>query len=199
MMEHSMLRANSSSRQRSLREKGMTLIELMIAMTVLTVGLAGLLALITTAIANNSRAKMDTGGTLVAQLVIETISAKRPQAGLMTVTVQDCAGANWIIDTTDAAAPGAGAQLNANNGIDFVGQAYAAAPANYKMQYRSCGPNGTQVTYDVRWNIRTLNGFSKIVTVSARPTGATNADNTAVSTRFFQQPVTLRSIAVAGN
>lgn len=196
-----MLRVKGKNKRRG--DRGMTLIELMISLVVLTVGMAGMLALILTAIANNNKAKMDTGGTLVAQMVIETVAAQ-PNATL--IPIQDCSGANLQINTAGAAAPGAGAQLTGAGAIDFAGQTYAAAPASYKMQYVACGAGGMQTTYDVRWNVLTMPtpvaGVAspyKVVTVSARPIGATNADGTAAAARFFQPPATLRTIAVASN
>lgn len=178
-------------------ERGMSMIELIIAMVVLAIGILALLALITLAMKNNNRTKMDTGGNMVAQMVIETISAQWDPAQLLTIT--DCNNTQWIVSGQDAAAPGAGATLNASGGIDFPGQLFGAVPDRYRMLYVECGPNGQRMTYDVRWNIRTLDGYSRIVTVSARPAGAAGADNTAEAVRMFQVPVTLRTIAVEGN
>lgn len=172
--------------------QGMSMIELMIALTVMVVGMAAMLVLIMTAIMNNNRAKQDTGGTMAAQLVMETITAQQQDA---IVPIADCAGNVLPVSTTGTVA-GVGAQLNANGNIDFAAQTNAAVPANYKMQYRSCGPAGTQTIYDVRWNVRTLDQFSKLVTVSARPIAAQNAGANA---SLFAPPVTLKSIAVRGN
>lgn len=176
--------------------RGMSLIELMIAMVILVVGMTAILGLIITAMTNNNRVKQDTGGTLVAQMVIETITAQ-PANGNVTIT--DCGGNNWVISTTGGAGGGLGAQLTATGTVNFAGQTYAVVPNNYKMQYRSCGAAGTQTTYDVRWNVQTIDQFSKMVTVSARPSGAQGTDNTAAGMRMFERPVTLRTIAVLGN
>jgi Tfp pilus assembly protein PilV len=172
------------------------MVELLISMVILIVGMAAILGLIITAISNNSRTKQDTGGTLAAQMVLETIAA---QPAAATVNITDCTNTAKPIATAAAASPGAGASLNAAGGIDFLGQDYASAPANYKMQYTSCGTASTRITYDVRWNITTINAFSKLVTVSARPARAEIVGNNATGNRLFQQPVTLKTIAVTGN
>jgi type IV pilus modification protein PilV len=177
------------------KDRGMTMVELMVALTVLAIGVLAVLALITLAMRNNGRTKMDTSGTMVAQMVIETISAQSNPAQALSVT--DCNNQVWAITAQDAAAPGAGANITANGSIDFS-QAQAAVPNGYRMLYRECGQNGRQITYDVRWNIRTLDAFSRVVTVSARPAGAGNS-NSGPTAKIFQAPVTLRTIAVQGN
>jgi Tfp pilus assembly protein PilV len=175
--------------QRS-REKGMTIVELMIAMVILITGMASLLGLIIVAIGNNNKAKVDTGATLVSQLVIETLAAQTNPT--VTTTIKDCSN----VDAVVSGAPGNGALLDATTGaIDFTGQTYAAAPTNYKMKYKSCGSGVAATTYDVRWNVATLTAFSRQITVSARPVGMTNAGS-GTKTRLFIAPVTLRTIAL---
>ena len=127
-------------------ERGISLVELVIAITVLAVGMAGLAVLFSTAIMNNSRSKGDTSGTMLTQTVLEKIAAQ-PANLAANLTVTDCnpAGAVvWPIATTGAASPGAGAAIDVNTGaIDFT-QAYAAIMGSYKMQYVACGGNGQQ-------------------------------------------------------
>lgn len=170
-------------------ERGMTLIELMIALTMLTVGLIGVLALITTAISGNNRNKLDTSATMLAQMVMEQIVAQ-PEQLAATITINDCNPGTpntWNINTATAPSPGNGPPLAANGGIDFT----ATAPTGYRMQYVTCGANGQQATYDVRWNIRTVNAYSKMVTVSARSLGA---QVNGASLPLFSPPVTMRTI-----
>lgn len=181
-------------RKRMRRDGGMSLIELMIAMTILTVGLGGVLVLITTAISSNSRNKLDTSATLVSQAILDTIAA---QTTNNSVPVTDCAGTTTTVSTTGAAAPGAGATLTSTGTVDFT-QTAGDIAAGYKTKYVTCGPTGQRTSYDVRWNIRTIDAFSKLVTVSARQSGATLAPAN-MSLRFFMPPVTLRTIAVLGN
>ena len=70
-------------------QKGMTLIELMIATFVLAVGMLGSLSMIFLAIATNSRNKFDTTGTMIAQTVIEQINTLPTNATLGGVAVTD--------------------------------------------------------------------------------------------------------------
>lgn len=176
------------------RQSGMSLIELMIAMTVLVVGMLALMTLVTTAISSNNRNKLDTTGTMLAQTVLEGIAAQ-PATANATLSMTDCnpAGAGtWTIATTGAASPGAGANLDSSGNIDFT-QTYSAlttAFPNYAMTYVVCGVSGTQSTYDVRWNVRTLTAYTKLITVSARQIGATSG-----KLPFFSPPITLRTIS----
>jgi len=175
----------------------MSLIELMIAMVVLVVGMLALMLLVSTAIGSNNRNKLDTTATLLTQTVLEGIAAE-PANQNTTFSMTDCDPAGpttWTIATASATSPGAGAQLDANGNIDFAGQTYAnlvAASPNYAMKYVTCGAGGTQATYEVRWNVRKLSTFTKLVTVSARQIGV---PNTATRLPFFAPPITLRTIA----
>ncbi len=182
------------ARQARAREAGMSLIELMIAMIVLVVGMMGVMVMISQAITNNARNKMDTTATALSQMVIEAVAAQSVVTGT-PFTVSDCRPAAaggpqvWTVNTVGLAAPGAGAQLDANGNIEWALQTYAAVPANYKMQFVSCGSGGRQATYEVRWNVTNISAFSKLVTVSARQIGA------GPTSRTFTVPVTLRTIA----
>jgi Tfp pilus assembly protein PilV len=172
----------------------MSLIELMIAMTMLVVGLIGVLALITTAISGNNRNKMDTSATMLAQMVLETIAAQPANLGT-TVNITDCNPGTpntWGIATATANPPGNGPAVDASSGgIDWT-VGYSTIATGYKMRYVTCGANGQNVTYDVRWNIQTVNNFSKMITVSARALGARTYSGTML--RFFSPPVTVRTI-----
>jgi len=177
-------------------ERGISLVELVIAITVLAIGMAGLAVLFTTAIMNNSRSKGDTSGTMLTQTVLEQIAAQPANlAANLTLTDCDTAGATvWPIATAGAASPGAGATINVNTGaIDFT-QAYAAVTAGYKMQYVACGNNGRQMTYEVRWNIQTITANTRLITVSARPLAAASAASNQNQALLFAPPITLRTI-----
>src|SRR5438552_18432468 len=86
------MRATSYLKEKS--EQGMTLIELLIAMAIMAVGMAGVLVMITSAIATNSRNRNDSTGTMLAQMVIEQITA---QASTLSNSPQitDCGGTVW--------------------------------------------------------------------------------------------------------
>ncbi len=172
------------------RQRGMTLIELMIAVTILTVGLTALLGLILTAAASNNRNRVDTTGTFVAQIFMENIS-NQPAGNNVTMT--DCGGNSITIATAGPAT--AGSSLGANltttgSGIDFT-QLASGVPANYRATYVSCGSGGRTTSYDVRWNIRTISQNSKLVTVSARAATVLGGGRSGT---LFQAPVNLRTI-----
>ncbi|HXE89780.1 MAG TPA: prepilin-type N-terminal cleavage/methylation domain-containing protein [Terriglobales bacterium] len=182
------------------REAGMSLIELMIAMVVMTVGFMATMILISTAIASNNRNKLDTTATALSQMVTETAAAQSVVVGA-PISVVDCRPASaggpqtWTIATAVGPNPGdqAGANVdNSTGSIDFT-QLYASVPVGYKMEFVACGAGGTQATYDVRWNIRRISAFSKLVTVSARQIGARAGGPQQL--QYFARPVTLRTIA----
>ena len=176
-------------------ERGATLIELMIAMLVLATGLGALTTLFVGSIATNNRNSKDTTATLLAQKVVEELSAQNTNS-TVAVTLTDCAGNNWTIPSTQGAAfPGQGATLmnNANSitygGIDFT-QALAAVPAGFSMQFVDCDPVGARTTYDVRWNVMTVTANStRLITASARRLGSD-----AGGGLYFAIPVTLRAV-----
>lgn len=189
------LHNDSYSRCLSHRSCGFSLIELMIAISVLAVGMSALVGLFITAVMNNGRSKGDTTSTMLAQTVLEKIAAQ-PASSAATFTLKDCnpsGGTNWTIATAGAVSPGAGATLDSGTAaIDFT-QSYSAITSNYKMQFVSCGNNGRSAIYDVRWNIQTIvANRTRVITVSARPQSAGNA--TSVSNLMFAPPVTLRTV-----
>ena len=175
-------------------QAGMSLIELMIAMVVLVVGMLAALAMVVMAISTNNRNKLDTTGTMVAQMVLENIAAQAASS-INQLEVTDCQGTVHTISTEGAADPGAGATVDEDaaaplspGDIDWK-QAFADIKDNYKMQFVTCDDAGIESTYEVRWNIRTVTGFTKLVTVSSRQIAATS------ESPFYAQPVTLRTIA----
>jgi prepilin-type N-terminal cleavage/methylation domain-containing protein len=176
------------STQRKRSQAGLTLIELMVALTILAVGLLGSMVLITTAISSNNRNKVDVGGTQIAQLVMERIAAQ-PANRNDNVIIQDCnpAGATSFTVATTAG----GATLDAQTGnINWL-QAAGTVPANYSMRYVACGALGSQATFEVRWSIAQNTNFTKVITVSARQVGVTAQSRL----QMFIQPVTLRTIS----
>lgn len=171
-------------------ERGMTLVELMIAMVVLAVGLAGVMMLVSGSIASNSRNKRDTTATNLSQMVLERIAAAGPTA-TATFDILDCANVNRTINPTGSIT-GLGAALDSSGNISF---STAPNPASYSVDYVVCGASGTQTTYNIRWRIQLLPAslqagsvpMAKMVTVSSRQMGNSLA-------RFFVPPVTLRTV-----
>jgi len=196
----------SISMTRTNPEAGMSLIELMFAGFVLTVGMLGSLVMITTAISTNQRNKTDTVGTALGQMVIEQM-ATLPTRDLTIdhITLKDCATPVVshnvsVVAPAQSVTAGNGATLitspsgSASLGrIDFT-QAVSALhtagtpPLDYQMDYYTCGG----ITYDVRWNIRTFpyppNTDNKIIVVGVRQKGSGSG------ALFFAPPVTLRTV-----
>jgi Tfp pilus assembly protein PilV len=176
-------------------ERGAMLIELMIAMLVLATGLGALTTLIAACMITDNRNSKDTSATLLAQKVIEELSAQNTNS-TNAVILTDCAGNTWTIPSTQgAAAPsGQGAALSTNpaslyyGGIDFT-QAVGAVPAGFAMQYVDCSVNGARNTYDVRWNVMSVTANStRLITASARQL------NSARDGLHYVIPVTLRAV-----
>jgi len=155
------------------------LLESLIAMIVLAIGLGGLSSLLMASLYTNHRSSQDTSSTMVAEHVLEQISAL-PANSATALTVTDCAGTAWNISTqghAQAAGSGGsyggdGATLTSGGVIDWT-QAYGAVPAGYAMQYVDCGNGGRQTVYDVRWDLITMSSYARMAVISARPTGAT--------------------------
>jgi prepilin-type N-terminal cleavage/methylation domain-containing protein len=180
-------------------QTGMTLVELIIAMTILAVGMGALTNLLVVAMATDNRNSKDTSATLLAQMVIEQISAQHPNFNA-TISITDCTGNTWNIATAGGASPnGTGANLVTTStaagygGIDQT-QAYSNIPANYAMKWVDCGGvnnTGIPTTYDVRWNVMTIDAnYTRLVTASARPVNAN-----ALGGINFALPVNLRGVS----
>lgn len=185
-------------------QKGMTLIELMIATLVLTVGMLGSLAMIFMAIATNSRNKFDTTGTMVAQMVIEqinTLPTNSSQGGVAVtaITLTDCqttshtAVAHTIsVDGGQVNSSPQGAALVPNSDTDLsrkpgdIDFSQTNPPAGYSMKWHTCG----DIEYDVRWNIAQISERSKLVTVAAR-----QQIFSMNNVKMYAPPVTLRTIS----
>jgi len=176
-------------------ERGAMILELMIAMLVLAIGLGALTTLIAACMTTDNRNSKDTSATLLAQKVIEELSAQNTNS-TNAVILTDCAGNTWTIPSTQgAAAPsGQGATLATSasspyyGGIDFT-QSVGSVPAGFSMQYVDCSLNGTKTTYDVRWNVMSVTANStRLITASARQLGS-NSDGL-----HYSIPVTLRAV-----
>jgi Tfp pilus assembly protein PilV len=200
-------RSPGTRRQR--REAGMTVVELMIAAFILAIGMVGLAILFTTAAVAVQRTKLDTNSTLVAKLIMEQIAAQDPANTTTPVTITDCAGTAWTVNTAGGSSttnpPGTGATIVNTSSSAFYGQIdfsqdYSSVTSGYKMQYKDCGgANGTSgyTTYDVRWNIITIgqdasgNATTRLVTVGAHQNGVSSGN---LGRLYFAFPANLRSL-----
>jgi Tfp pilus assembly protein PilV len=173
---------------RGSNQSGMSIIELMIASLVLTIGVLGTAVLIPIAIGTNSRNRQQSNATVIAQMVTEKISSASA-SGSSALTITDCTGTPNTINVTGSTA-GTGATVLSSGSIDFS-QALGSsgAPAGYYMSYTACGTSNRQSVYDVRWNIQTPSNYVKLVTVSAKMQGS------GTNPILFSLPVTIRSMA----
>lgn len=165
--------------------RGFTLVELTVAMFVLTVGVLGGMIMIVLGMTRDNTNRMDTTATNAAQAVLEQIAAV-PAGTSPTLTVTDCVPSTHFVTTAGNAGLGLGATLDGNGNVDFQ----SAAVAGYEIPYAVCGNNKLIATYNVRWHITTLPGGGKLVIVAAgHPTIYNNSHAMA-----YIAPVTLRTI-----
>lgn len=164
------------------KERGMTLVELMISMVVLLVGLVGSMSLVAISIGSDGRSRQQSNATAVSQMLTEKISSVKASTSV-SLTVIDCTGAGSTVNTAAG-----GSALLGSGDVDFS----QAAVANYSMLYTDCGSNGRQTTYDVRWNIQQPTSYVKLLTVSAKMKGADG------DLKYFSLPVTIRTLIGPG-
>lgn len=164
------------------KQRGMTLIELMIAMVVLMVGVVGSMALIAYAMGGNNRSKQQSNSTVVAQMLSEKLSSQKASVSNALV-VTDCTGTSTTVQT----AAGGGA-LNSSGEVDLT----QAAVTGYQMYYTDCGTSGRQMIYDVRWTITQPTTYTKLIIVSAK------MKNAGTDVKMFSLPVTIRTLVGQG-
>jgi Tfp pilus assembly protein PilV len=191
----------------------MSLLELMIAMTVLTVGMLGSMVMILTAMESNSRNKTDNLATILDQEVMEKFATLNnyPKAG--SATIYDCALTGGNADS-HLVSLGQGTYASGGNGAALYTSSTVPAgynvgdidwsqatptlatstTAGYAMLYRTCSGDN----YEVRWNIMDANSsiptgtVSRIslLTVSARETAAKGSP----LGMLYAPPTTLRTL-----
>lgn len=163
------------------RERGMTLIELMISMIVLLVGVVGCMSLVAISLGSDGRNRQQSNATSVSQMLTEKISSVRASLS-PTLVVTDCVGNNFNVNTAAGGAP------LLNGTVDFS----QATVAGYFMTYTDCGTNGKQMTYDIRWNIVQTTPYVKFLVVSAK------MQNAGTDVKIFSLPVTVRTLVGQG-
>jgi prepilin-type N-terminal cleavage/methylation domain-containing protein len=195
--------ADATTRQ--IRERGTTMLELMIAMVVLAIGMTGALGMILAGIQSDSRNKNDTAAVVLDQMILEQFAAYQlyPQAG-QSITINDCstgATQQHQAGVAAGAAPGGNGATLYDNGtapfpanvgdIDWTQPAPVFATAGtigYAMNYQTCDGD----TYEVRWNVMSVDPSTKNaqLTVSSRQIAA--AGNRVAM--LFAVPTTIRTI-----
>lgn len=89
---------------KSRRQRGMTIIELMIAMVVLSVGILGSMALVVRAMAGDQASKQTSNSTALAQMATERIMAV-PASNNAIVTITDCTNTSFNVSTSAGGRP----------------------------------------------------------------------------------------------
>lgn len=164
----------------------MSLIEVLVAGFILTVGMLGFAALMMTAIEANSRSRADSTSIMLAQSVMDQLAAN---AWTYTSTpISDCSGN----PPTSASVGTGGATLLANDEIDWT----AAAVTGYSMTYVICAStnsdtsNAQQRSYDLRWSMQqvsTSDTDTYMIVVGARPSKWNS------NLKQFAMPISLKS------
>jgi prepilin-type N-terminal cleavage/methylation domain-containing protein len=165
-------RAGTMDAARRNSSAGFSLVEMLIATVVMTVGVLGACGIIVMAAAANSRNLHGSTMTMLTNAIIEQVNSTLVGSG--TAALSDCRGTTFAIAT----APG-GAELQAGLGSDF--NFSASPPDDYHMDYTitsPCGADGKNpATYDVRWRVDQIGAASGtpsnsfLVTVAAKRKG----------------------------
>jgi type IV pilus assembly protein PilV len=187
------LMRRNKNRRAANNQEGLTIIELMIAMFVLAVGILGSMSLVIMAINGDFRSKQESNSTALAQMVTEKIMSI-PAWNNSPLTITDCIPTDHSVSTTGSSTlAGAGAALTSSGDVDYT----QAKVTNYNMAYTDCGTQNREMTYDVRWNIKTIanNSYIKVLTVSAR---LNTVRNGATSGSVFGPVVTIKTIVGQG-
>lgn len=195
-------------------EAGFTLMELMIAVSVLAIGMLGTIIMMIMGMQTNSRNKTDTNATVLDQEVIELYSTLKVYPQPTSINITDCAAS--ITTNIHKADVGQGASPTGNGAVLYTAATAPttaqigdidwtqAAPtlatstqAGYAMEYQTC----TGDIYEVRWNVMNLSaagssGRLSLLTVSARQQSAIQATAGGAQNRavLFAVPVTLRTM-----
>jgi len=167
---------------RARNERGMTLIELMIALVVLLVGVVGSMSLVAIAIGSDGRNRQQSNSTTLSQMMTEKISSVKASTS-PALTVSDCVGNSYTANTAAG-----GSALTSGGDVDFT----QTPVANYQMYFTDCGTVRKQITYDIRWNIVQTSPYVKFVTVSTR------MKNAGGDLKFFSLPVTVHTLVGQG-
>ena len=175
MFEHA---AQPIERQQGSRRKGargFTLMEVLFAVGILSVGVMGLAIMVPFATENDYRSRVDTTATFVALRQLEQILAQPP--GVVSFTDgSDNPGVNApiLVNVTDlntADLVGSGAPLDANGNINFAVAPGVVAPGYariYGIAATPVNPNSNVRVnigrFDVRWNIyQNANGIKTVI------------------------------------
>jgi prepilin-type N-terminal cleavage/methylation domain-containing protein len=202
---------SSICKRSSSHELGMSLVELLIAMAVLSVGMLGAMILLVMAMKTNTRTKTDTAAAVLDQEILEKFATLKNYPKPLAVTINDCAlsGANaHLASLGQGSAPtGSGATLYTTSTAptpDKVGDIDWSQPTptlatattqGYAMRYQTCSGD----IYEVRWNVMEVspnpNSRISLLTVSSEQIGAIRPGAAAARDPvLFARPTTLRTL-----
>jgi hypothetical protein len=161
MAKDNKAKAGMTRKARSSSSAGFSLIEVIFAALIMTVGGMGAFGIIVAAMAANNRSVHDSTITMLTDAVIEQVNSTLVGSG--TANLSDCRGTNFTIATAPGGAPLKG---GLGSDIDFS----ATPPADYHMDFcvsSPCEALGKYLaSYDVRWHI------DQIGTASGTPTNS---------------------------
>ena len=142
------------------------------------------MVLLITSLYTNKTAATDTSSTMIAEHILEQISAQGLQA-TTPLQITDCTypTPQTINFATNPATLGSGnSGANGGNGATLTAggiinwtQAFSAVPTDpvsgypYAIRYTDCGANGKQKVYDVRWNVIKMSANDRLIVIGARP------------------------------
>jgi Tfp pilus assembly protein PilV len=201
MSDSGNIRSRKAGRKARLGESGLGLLELIIAMTVLTIGMLGSMIMILTGMQSNSRNKSDTTATVLDQEILETFATLKNYPEVGSVAIYDCSGNSVTYQAAYGQGTfpnGNGAPLTATGDIDWTQPTPTLATSTtsgYAMQYKNCSGD----TYEVRWNVMdAANAPSKsrlsLLTVSSRLKAASGSHQAML----YAPPTTLRTLIENG-
>ncbi len=183
-------------RRRARWVEGFSVIELLIAMFVLTIGLLGGMVILLVAMSTNSRNRMDTSAVALSQSVMDRIVVLSSSAGVQATQMTDCNGTVHNIVTAPGGAPLTNLTImNGSQSIDFT----QAPVPGYQMLYTLCATGaadgqttGNSQIYDVRWYISgpVAAGTTQLVYVAAKHTNESGNGGG----KFYTMPITLRAL-----
>jgi type II secretory pathway pseudopilin PulG len=210
MSESAKIRSRRARYRARRGERGISLIELLIAMTVLTVGMLGSMIMILVGMESNTRNKTDSSAVVLDQEILEMFATLNNYPKLGAVIIYDCGLTAGLANQHNASLVegpfpgGAGAPLyTAGNAplpsqvgdIDWTQPTPVLATSavnGYAMRYQTCSGD----TYEVRWNIMQVNANANnlsrisLLTVSSRQLAAQGSS----MAMLFATPTTLRTL-----
>lgn len=181
------------SNRRLKSQRGITMIETLLAASILAIGSLGMIGIVINAIASNNRNKIDSTQTMLAEAILEQINSAYIQSSCVSLgggcaDLIDCAGNDWTINTAAG-----GALLNGGI-VDFSQPTVTHYAMNYVVSTPCSSTGAVQGTYDVRWNVSqvgTTNTY--LLTVSAK------LKNHGEGNLYFSAPTTLRLYTGSGS